>query len=92
MASRKSPSAPEWQVILEEIRSQNRMTIEAVEAHRVSSEERFQSLELTLGGRIENIEKAMTVVIGRMDGLAGRMDRLAERMDRLGRRPRGEEL
>ena len=38
MASRKSAAAPEWQAILERIESQHRMTIEAVEASRVSME------------------------------------------------------
>ena len=52
MASRKPPSAPEWQVILEEIRSQNRMTIEAVEVNRAVLEDRMQALEGNLGGRI----------------------------------------
>ena len=36
MASRKSPSAPEGQVILERIESQNRLTIEAVEVNRAA--------------------------------------------------------
>jgi hypothetical protein len=40
MASRKSPSAPEWQVILEKIEAQNRMTIEAVEVNRAVLEKR----------------------------------------------------
>jgi hypothetical protein len=34
MGSRRSPSAPQWQVILEEIRSQNRATLETVLAFR----------------------------------------------------------
>ena len=45
MASRKSPSAPEWQVILEKIESQNRLTIEAVEVNRAVLEDRMQALE-----------------------------------------------
>jgi hypothetical protein len=53
MASRKSPSAPAWQAILERIESQNRMTIEAVEAHRAVTEERFQALDASLEGDSE---------------------------------------
>ena len=43
----KKPKAPEppWQVILEEIRSQNRATIEAVEASRVALEQRIDRLD-----------------------------------------------
>jgi hypothetical protein len=45
MGTRKAPSAPQWQVILEEIRSQNRSTMEAVEAFRQSIEERIDRLD-----------------------------------------------
>lgn len=44
MASKKS-SAPAWQLILEDIQSQNRATIEAVEALRGSLEERIERLD-----------------------------------------------
>jgi hypothetical protein len=60
MASRKSPSAPAWQVILERIESQNRMTIEAVEASRAVMDDRFRALESHLGGRSGNLETAMS--------------------------------
>ena len=46
MGTRKAPSAPQWQVILEDIRSQNRTTMEAVEAFRQSIEERIDRLDL----------------------------------------------
>jgi hypothetical protein len=45
MGTRRAPSAPQWQVILEEIRSQNRSTLEAVEAFRQSIEERIDRLD-----------------------------------------------
>ena len=48
MPTKKQPSkraASPWQVILEEIRSQNRATIEAVGASREAAEQRFESLE-----------------------------------------------
>ena len=45
MGTRKAPSAPQWQVILEDIRSQNRTTMEAVEAFRQSIEERIDRLD-----------------------------------------------
>ena len=74
MASRKSPSAPEWQVILERIESQNRLTIEAVEVNRVVLEDRMQVLESNLGGRIGTLETAMTVVIGELGTLRAGVD------------------
>jgi chromosome segregation ATPase len=45
MGTRKPPSAPEWQVSLEDIRSQNRSTLEAVEAFRSSFEQRMDRVE-----------------------------------------------
>ena len=44
MASKKS-SGPAWQVILEEMRSQNRATLEAIEAFRGWLEERVERLD-----------------------------------------------
>jgi len=58
MASRKSPSAPAWQAILEKIESQNRLTIEAVQVNRAITDQRIQSLEDRLGGRLGNVEMA----------------------------------
>lgn len=51
MGSRRPPSAPEGQVIIEEIRSQNRATLEAVEALRESIEERIERLDRESRGR-----------------------------------------
>ena len=45
MGTRKAPSAPQWQVILEEIRSQSRSTLEAVLAFRQSIEDRIDRLD-----------------------------------------------
>ena len=55
MPTKKQPSkrtAPPWQIILEEIRSQNRATIEAVGASREAAEHRFESL----GQRIDRLD------------------------------------
>lgn len=51
MGTRKSPSAPQWQVILEDIRSQNRSTLEAVEAFRQSIEERIDRIDREIRDR-----------------------------------------
>jgi chromosome segregation ATPase len=46
MGTRRSPSAPQWQVILEEMRSENRATLEAVLAFRSSLEARIERLDV----------------------------------------------
>jgi hypothetical protein len=53
------PPAPPWQVILEEIRSQNRATIEAVEASRASLEHRIELLERDTNVRDATLEMAV---------------------------------
>jgi len=83
MASRKSPSAPAWQAILERIEAQNRLTIEAVEAHRTVTEERFQSFENRLDGRIGNLELAVSGLISKVDSLEGQVGSLEGQMNRL---------
>jgi hypothetical protein len=45
MAKRRGPSAPEWQLILEEIRSLNRATLEAVLTFRTTLEARLDRVE-----------------------------------------------
>lgn len=45
MGTRRAPSAPQWQVILEEIRSENRATLEAVLALRTTFEMRMDRVE-----------------------------------------------
>ena len=82
MASRKPPSAPEWQVILERIESQNRMTIEAVEVNRAVLEDRMQALESNLGGRFGTLETATKELAGRIDGLEDSMRTLGDSIAR----------
>lgn len=45
MGTRRSPSAPQWQVILEEMRSENRATLEAVLAFRSEFDARVDRIE-----------------------------------------------
>lgn len=59
MPARKQPPSPPWQVILEEIRSQNRLTIEAVETSRASLEERINRLEQESRSRGSMLEMAI---------------------------------
>lgn len=65
MPTKKKPEPP-WQVILEEIRSQNRATIEAVEVNRETLERRMGDLEGSLTGRMDDLERALTA---RMEAL-----------------------
>lgn len=65
MPTKKKPEPP-WQVILEEIRSQNRATIEAVEVSREVLERRMGDLEGSLTTRMDDLERALTA---RMDAL-----------------------
>jgi DNA repair ATPase RecN len=59
MGSRRSPSAPQWQVILEEIRSQNRVTLEELLSFRQSIEERVDRLDRESRGRDEVLALAV---------------------------------
>jgi outer membrane murein-binding lipoprotein Lpp len=65
MATRRraDPPEPPWQVILEDIRSQNRATLEAVEASRVELNARFDREH-------EAVDARFTVVEGAIRGLA----------------------
>lgn len=53
---RTPPQEPPWQVILEEIRSQNRATIEAVEASRGKLERGLDQLREQTNARLEVLE------------------------------------
>jgi chromosome segregation ATPase len=61
MATRKRTTSPEppWQVILEDIRAQNRATIEAVEASRVEMNARFDHEHEETDGRFTVVEAAI---------------------------------
>jgi hypothetical protein len=61
MATRRRtrPPEPPWQVILEDIRSQNRATIEAVEASRVEMNARFDHQHAATDGRFTVVEAAI---------------------------------
>ena len=58
MPSKKGRPEPRWLVIVEEIRAQNRSTIEAVEASRVAMEERLDRFEQRTEDRFRVVEAA----------------------------------
>lgn len=55
MPTRKQPPSPPWLMILEEIRSQGRLTREAIEASREALEKRFDRLDETLDRMIAGL-------------------------------------
>ena len=59
MPSRKPPPEPPWQVILEDMRSHNRTTIEAVEATRIALEQRIDRLDQDSRARDAVLEAAI---------------------------------
>lgn len=58
MGTRKPSSAPQWQVILEDIRSQNRSTIEAVLAFRSALETRLDRIDAESRDRDTTLARA----------------------------------
>ena len=64
MATRRRthPPEPPWQVILEDMRSQNRATIEAVEASRVEMNARFDHQHEQRDARFTVVEAAIRAV------------------------------
>ena len=73
MPTKKKQPEPPWQVILEEIRSQNWATIEAVEVNREALERRTDQLEETLTARLDDLERGLTA---RMDALEKALSRV----------------
>jgi chromosome segregation ATPase len=59
MPSKKGRPEPRWLVILEDIRSQNRSTLEAVEASRVALEGRLDVLDAEVRARFAVVEAAV---------------------------------
>src|SRR5215210_3790975 len=66
MPRRKEPEPP-WQIILEEIRSQNRTTIEVVESTRRVLEARIDHVDDASRARDEILELAIRDLAGRQD-------------------------
>ena len=61
MATRRRTTSPEsaWQVILEDIRSQNRATLEAVRSSHASLSGQIAEVDERLGGRLSLVEGAV---------------------------------
>jgi len=82
--------APAWQVILEEIKSQNRFTIEAVESSRTALEQRMERLDQdsqgrddTLGLAIRHLRADLGRVAGRVETLDGKVTELDGKVSEL---------
>jgi hypothetical protein len=57
--AKRQPPGPAWQVILEEIRSQNRATLEAVDGSRQAVEERLQRMDQDVRARMTLLQDAV---------------------------------
>lgn len=71
---RKKEPGPPWEVILEEIRSQNRATIEAVEVNGETLERRMGDLNGSLTTRMDDLERALTARLDGLEQALGRVD------------------
>lgn len=81
MARRRPASGPPWQVILEEIRSQNRATIEAVEAVRVTLEQRIDRADRESRERDAMLEAAIRAIREDARSWIDRLDRETRERD-----------
>jgi SMC interacting uncharacterized protein involved in chromosome segregation len=73
-AKGKEEPGPPWGVILEETRSQNRATIEAVEVNRETLERRMGDLNGSLTTRMDDLERALTARLDGLEEALGRVD------------------
>jgi predicted RNase H-like nuclease (RuvC/YqgF family) len=92
--------APAWQVILEEIKSQNRSTIEAVESSRTALEQRIDRLDQEsrardavlegairhLGADLRRIDANVEKLDGKVTELDGKVERLDGKVTELDRK------
>jgi chromosome segregation ATPase len=89
MPSKRGRAEPRWVVILEDIRSQNRATLEAVGASPTALAERIDRFEERTESRLDVVEAAIqsnsrgiAALDHRMGSLEGRMGSLEERLER----------
>lgn len=68
-AKRRNPSGPRWGMVFEEMRSQNRATLEYAETIRVSLEQRIDHLGHDLGAKITTLEMAFRELRSDVRGL-----------------------
>lgn len=90
MPAKKRRPEPSWQVVLEEMRSQNRATIEAVEASRVVLEQRIErigqesrSRDATLELAIRELRLDLQQLRGNVRGLVTKVEALARIEERV---------
>lgn len=83
MTGTKSPRrpGPAWLVILEDIRSQNRATMEALDTFRTSIEERFDRLERETVARFEVLELAVQNISRRVGAVERAVEALGVRLE-----------
>ena len=82
-AKRRNPSGPRWQVVFEEMRSQNRATLEHVEMIRVSLEQRIDRLDQDTRLRDGVLEMAIRDLTRKIDTLDHKVGTLDHKFDAL---------
>ena len=80
MPTNRQGSEPPWQVILEEIHSQGRATIEAVETNREALEQRMDQYQERTEARFDIVEAA---IAGNREAIEGLERRLTARIEAL---------
>jgi hypothetical protein len=81
MESKKPRSEPRWTIILEEMRFQNRVTLEAVESSRTALEERMDRAEQKSEARFTVIEAAIRSTAKNGAALESRMSSLERTLE-----------
>jgi archaellum component FlaC len=82
MPGKKPPEA--WEVILEEIRSQNRATIEAVESKSSELKREIAGLREDTGGRLQTLESAVRQNSTDLQALQKNVRNLADKVEQNG--------
>jgi DNA repair ATPase RecN len=86
----RAASGPAWQVIIEEIRSQNRVTIEAVQGTRTELKQEIAELREDTTARFQTLESAVRALRKDVHNVADKVEqngadirRLDEKVDNL---------
>lgn len=91
MESKKGRPEPRWLVILEDIRSQSRATLEAVESSRLALEGRFGVSEQKTESRFTVVEAAIRSIGEGVASLESRLGALERRFDLLDQESRSRD-
>lgn len=91
MASKKGRPEPRWLTILEDIRSQNRSTLEAVEASRVAFDQRIDRFEQKTESRFTVVETAIQSTNRTVESIERRLAVLETALQRIDQESRSRD-